>query len=362
MDPRGWCSSCRAHGLAGSCSLLVGVELTRFTRSGQLANVSDDMDQLSKALRSFGKLRESEPMSKHTTFKIGGPAQYFLTVDNVDKLPELLGFLDGEGIAWMMLGGGSNMLANDDGFDGVVIRVTDKSFSIDDEKVTAAAGMLTVALAQETVKAGLTGFEWGVGVPGTIGGAVRGNAGAMNGEMKDNVSSVDVYRDGEVVTLSNEECAFGYRDSIFKHRPDVVLRATLALRKGDGDEAKKKMMECIKYRNETQPKGFASTGCMFKNIDLDEEKETLFRKHANLDDEKVKHFLKDKRVPAGWLVEQVGMKGKQQGGAMVSDIHGNFIVNDGKATATEVQTLVDEIKQRVYDTYGLTLEEEIHLV
>jgi UDP-N-acetylmuramate dehydrogenase len=320
------------------------------------------MDALYKQLKGFGKVKLNEPLSKRTTFKIGGSAAYFIIVDTIEKTVDLLKHLDEQGIKYFIFGGGSNMLVHDEGYDGVAIHIDDKTVSIDGTSVTAAAGKLTVALAQETIKSELTEFEWGVGVPGTIGGAVRGNAGATGSEMKDNVESVEVYRDGDVITLSNKECEFGYRSSIFKRNADVVLRVTLKLQKGAKKDAMQSALAVIKYRNETQPKGYASTGCIFKNLEMTEKLREKLLQHFDESNEKIASFIKNKKIPAGWLVEVAGLKGKKVGNAQVSETHGNFIVNTGDAKAEDVLALIEEIKDTVYDRYGFELEEEIQII
>ncbi|MCB9798249.1 UDP-N-acetylmuramate dehydrogenase [Candidatus Nomurabacteria bacterium] len=320
-------------------------------------------------LKKFGKVKTDEPLSKHTTFKIGGPAKYFVVLEDVDVLVELLQYLDGEGMPYFLLGGGSNMLASDSGFDGVVIQIKDKTIHIDKNTVEAAAGAITVEVAQQSMKAGLTGFEWGVGVPGTIGGAVRGNAGAMGKEMKDDVLKVLVYKDGEVLEVNNEACGFAYRSSLFKREGGIVLKVFLSLEIGEENlDAKKKMLEFLKYRNTTQPQGFASTGCIFKNAELDQStelgktnKEKLFA-HFDEHDEKIQQFLKVGKISAGWLVEQVGLKGYTVGQAQISQRHGNFIVNLGGAKAADVLSIIETIQDRVYNEYGIEMEEEIQIV
>ncbi len=306
-------------------------------------------------LKEFGTVKLNEPLAKHTTFKIGGPADFFVTVSTTTDLVALLQFLDAEGMPYFMLGGGSNMLVREEGFRGVVVHTKTERIDINDFHVIADAGVVTVHLAQETVKAGLSGFEWGVGVPGTVGGAVRGNAGAMGGEMKDVISSVEVYRDSEVVTFSYDDCEFDYRHSIFKNQPGVVLRAHLQLKKTEDIGGKKKMIDFLQYRNKTQPQGFASTGCIFKNVDFVPGKEQFI---FDVPEE----FVKKGKISAGWLVETAGMKGVQVGQAQVSPVHGNFVVNLGGATAQDVLTLIEQIKQKVYDTSGVELHEEIQIV
>lgn len=324
-------------------------------------------------LKQFGQVKVNVPMSRYTTFRLGGTVDYLVTVENNENLVGLLRFLDGEGAPYFTLGGGSNMLVSDEGFRGVAIQIKNQKSKIKDEIVECEAGCVTVAIAEQSMKAGLTGFEWGVGVPGTLGGAVRGNAGAMGGEMKDVVEFVEVYRNGEIAKLGNEECKFGYRDSIFKHTGGVILRATLKLNKvkpsqseaeprteplrgsGTGD-LMKKALEYLQYRMKTQPQGH-SIGCIFKNVEMKEQgaksKEQMSR--IKIPDE----FFEKGKIPAGWLVEQAGLKGRRAGNAQVSERHGNFIVNLGGATATDVLTLIDEIKTAVYDRFGIALEEEI---
>ncbi len=318
-----------------------------------------------KKLKEFGKVKLKEKLAKHTTFKIGGEADFFVSVDDTDKLIELLQYLDEGGLNYFILGGGSNMLVNDEGFYGVVVRVHSSEFTVHGDVLVADAGCNTVKMSQESMGAGLTGFEWGVGVPGTIGGAVRGNAGAMGGEMKDHVVKVEVYQDGEVLEMDNEECQFGYRSSYFKKNGGVILRVHLQLQKAeDGKpdaQLMKKAIEHLQYRNSTQPQGFASTGCIFKNPDTEVNKDQLLR-HFDENDEKVQQFLKVGKISAGWLVEQVGMKGVTVGQAQISERHGNFILNLGEARAADVLELIDQTKEEVYNKYEIELEEEIFVV
>lgn len=319
---------------------------------------------LYQQLQNFGRVKANEPLAKHTTFKIGGPAEFLVIVEDTNKLVELLRFLDSEGVPRFILGGGSNMLASDEGYKGVVIKIKTQQATVLPTGIQAEAGCITVAIAQLSMQNGFTGFEWGVGVPGTIGGAVRGNAGAMGGEMKDSVTSVTVYQDGEVVEMSGAECEFGYRDSIFKRRSLVVLSVTLTLAKTDNNELAKKALEYLQYRNKTQPQGFASTGCIFKNITPSEwgiDKADLLARFPD-EAEKIAHFFSIDKISAGWLVEQSGMKGAAVGKAAVSDKHGNFVVNLGEATATEVTDLIEQIKSAVHKKSGIDIEEEIQII
>ncbi|MFH0857250.1 MAG: UDP-N-acetylmuramate dehydrogenase [Candidatus Magasanikbacteria bacterium] len=310
-------------------------------------------------LKKFGKVKVDEPLSKHTTFKLGGKAQFFVSVDDIEKLGELLQYLDGEGVPYFVLGGGSNVVVSDDGYEGVVISIQAKNIQIENDSIIADAGCPTVTVARESFSHGFTGFEWGVGVPGTIGGAVRGNAGAMGGDMKDSVEKVLVYRDGEVVEIPNAECDFQYRSSIFKREPIIILRVWLKLKKSGAGEkdGMKKALEYIQYRNTTQPQGFASSGCIFTNVQINEEVKKIIAGK-----EIPQEFLEKKIIPAGWLIEQAGMKGYTQGNIQVSEKHANFIVNLGGGNASDVFQVIDEIKTRVLEKFGIHLEEEVQIL
>jgi len=319
------------------------------------------MTEMYKKLQEFGHVKTNELLSKHTTFKIGGPADFFVTIDSTEDAVACLTYLDENGVDYFILGGGSNMLVSDDGFRGVAVRIKAQNKSVEDTLVIADAGCITVDIAQFSMQHNLTGFEWGVGVPGTIGGAVRGNAGAMGSTMKDNVKKISIYKDGEVLEYSNEECQFGYRSSRIKKEGGLVLQVWLELTKTEDTSLMKKALEYLNYRNTTQPRGYASTGCIFKNADAETNKVQLL-KYFDETDEKVQQFLQVGKISAGWLVEQAGMKGQTVGGAQVSDVHGNFVINMGTATANDVTTLINQIKQAVYNAFEIQLEEEIQII
>lgn len=330
------------------------------------------MLELYNKLKQYGRVKLNEPLAKHITFKIGGPATFFVTIDETKKLVELLKFLDGKGVAYVILGGGSNTLAKDDGFDGVVIHVNDQRIEIDDDIIIAESGARTVSVAQASMRAGLTGFEWGVGLPGTIGGAVRGNSGAMGGETRDNLLKVCVYRDGEVIEMMNDACEFDYRSSVFKHEGGVILRIYLKLEKAlPNSGLMQKALEYLLYRNSTQPQGFASSGCIFKNVNIDiqssegSDQFEFVKNHREAllmhfgDDKKVKNFIETGKISAGWLIEQAGLKGRQIGNVQISEKHGNFFLNLRGAMFSDVFCLIEEVKQVVYTKFGIQLEEEV---
>lgn len=297
-------------------------------------------DQIYKQLQSAAsEAKQNISMAKWTTFKIGGPARYMVTVASLEQLRAVLAIAAQHGLPTVLLGGGSNMLVCDEGFEGIVIRLGMRTITIDGRRVCAHAGAKTAEVASRSVAAGLTGFEWAAGVPGTIGGATRGNAGASGGEMKDTVVSVEALIDGEVVVFTQAQCGFGYRHSAFKENGGIILSVTLELQPDMAKEGMKKIHDVLLYRMTTQPKGLASTGCIFKNVETSQ-----------------------KRISAGMLIDQSGLKGTTVGGARVSEIHGNFVVNAGNATAQDIRQLVETIKEKVYSETGYTLHEEIQYV
>ena len=315
-------------------------------------------DAVYGAFKDVGaSVKTNVDLAKKTTFKIGGPVRYFVTVSTVDQLITVLAVCAEHDIEHFIFGGGSNMLVADEGFDGAAIKLDFDQITVDGTTIIVQAGAKTAAVARESVQAGLTGFEWGVGVPGTIGGAVRGNAGANGQEMKDTVQTVTAFVDGEVQTFSALECEFGYRHSRFKENGGIVLEVALGLLPDDAKQAPAKLAEVLQYRMETQPKGYASTGCIYKNIAITkEQKDSLAQKNVP------QKFLDNQLIPAGWLVEQVGLKGETIGNCGISDVHGNFVINHKGATAAEVKQLIEKTKQRVYTEYGLQLEEEIQYI
>ncbi|MFA6426907.1 MAG: UDP-N-acetylmuramate dehydrogenase [Candidatus Magasanikbacteria bacterium] len=323
------------------------------------------MDVLYTQLKTYGKVKLDEPMSKHTTFKIGGPAKYFVIVDDIKKLVELISWLNGEGQKYFILGGGSNLLVRDEGYDGVVIKIDIKQHTFLPDGIEAEAGAQIATLSREALDHKLAGLEWGIGLPGSIGGAVYGNAAYSGKYMADIVDKVEVIHNGEHKVLSNDDCNFANKESVFKHDVYLILKVFLKLRRIEtGEEqqkAKEYILEQIKYRAKTQPKGFPSAGCVFKNCEVLVDDIPRFEPH--IDSDRVLTILHNyHKIPVGYLIEKVGLRGKKLGGAQVSPEHANFIVNAGGATAQDVLTLIEEIKQKVYTTYGLELEEEVQVV
>lgn len=276
-----------------------------------------------------------EPMSSHTTFKIGGKADYLITVDTKAELIEALSACKDNNIPYMMLGNGSNLLISDDGIEGAVIALSGefKEISVDGDAITAGAGAKLSKLCTVALDNSLGGLEFAYGIPGSVGGAVYMNAGAYGGEMKDVVSSVTALtRNGELRTYAADELALGYRTSIFKANGDIILYSKYKLH-SDSKEAIKARMDDFMHRRVTkQPLEYPSAGSVFKRP------EGAF---------------------AGTLIEQCGLKGKTIGGARVSEKHAGFIINIGSATCDDVMDLVKLVQDTVKAETGYFLEREI---
>jgi UDP-N-acetylmuramate dehydrogenase len=307
------------------------------------------------------QFQENIPLSSYATFKIGGPAKFFCEASTEDEILEALKFASEKKLPVLVLGGGSNILVSDKGFDGLVMKIQNSKFKIQNSSVECGAGCVLAKVVNESVQAGLTGFEWAAGIPGTIGGAVRGSAGAkaLGGEIKDVVESARVLNiDGlEIGNYSAKECEFEYRDSIFKKNPNlIILSVVFKLKEGDKEESEKKIKEILEARQAKQPYDFPSPGSFFKNPVAKDEK---LIKQFEADTGKK---IRDGKIPAPWLIEEAGLKGKKIGGAMVSEKHANFIVNTGDATAENVVMLAAIIKTRVRNEFGIQLQEEVQMV
>lgn len=278
-----------------------------------------------------------EPMSKHTSFKIGGCADFLVLPENREEVISLVSVLRDNGIRYYVMGNGSNLLVDDDGIRGVVIKIARNMSDVttDGNTLTADGGVLLSRLSNIALENSLSGIEFASGIPGTLGGAVMMNAGAYGGEMKDVVKETTYLTcDGEVKTVCGEEHGFGYRTSAFKEG-DVILGSTLVLAKGDKDEIRNKITELNLQRRVKQPLEFPSAGSAFKRPEG--------------------HF-------AGKLIQDAGLKGHKIGGASVSEKHSGFIVSDGTATCRDVLELIEYIRDEVYRRFSVELESEIRYI
>lgn len=288
-----------------------------------------------------GNVLVEESMSKHTTFRTGGNAKYFVTAQSQKALVELLKFCKENQRKYYILGNGSNLLVRDEGYDGIMIRLGEEFQEVklmDSSEgefyyLQAGAGVILANVSKVAVAESLTGLEFAFGIPGSVGGAMVMNAGAYGGEMKQVVSKVTILKDDmSVQEYTAEEMAFGYRDSILKHQGGIVLSATFCLAKGDKGTIQATMDDLTKQRREKQPLEYPSAGSTFKRP------EGYF---------------------AGKLIQDAGLKGYRVGGAMVSEKHAGFVINYDKATATDIITLMEDVSRMVKEQSGVTLEPEV---
>ncbi|HLC69572.1 MAG TPA: UDP-N-acetylmuramate dehydrogenase [Patescibacteria group bacterium] len=311
------------------------------------------MQEIYKTLKNFGKVKANVPLARFTTFKIGGPAKFYIEVGDKVKTIELLNFLSGEGIAFYILGNGSNVVFPDDGYDGVVMRLKNDVINLDGTTITAGAGAALASVVNLALQNSLSGIEWAAGVPGTVGGAVRGNAGAMGKETSNCINEVEVWQDGEARNWPAKECGFGYRHSDFKNNKAIILEVKYELNPGDKATILAEMQKYLKQRSGRYP-AYPSAGSFFKNVKVSDwpgDKSQL-----------PPLYIERKMIPVGWLIEGVELKGYQIGGAKFSEEHGNFIVNFNNATQADVIALVEEAKSRVYNKYKVEIEPEVEIV
>lgn len=306
-------------------------------------------------------LLEQEPMSKHTNFRLGGPARWFAVVRTQDELQRAIDICDAHRVPWVVIGGGSNTLVADEGFNGLVLHMGMREVQVEGTHVTADAGVLSAYLARFTAQAGLAGFTWAISLPGTIGGAVRGNAGCFGGETADCFVSARVLRNGRVVEYTKDALQFGYRDSVLKHEPGIVLSATFQFSSGDPAYLQADMDRVLMLRKTTQPQSVGSAGCMFKNVSLHSD-DDVQRARQFGDIDSVHEMIARRKISSGWLIDYVGLKGLTHGGASVSQEHGNFLVNHQGATASDVYHLAQDVKKRVQERTGFLLDEEVAYV
>ncbi len=283
-------------------------------------------------------LRFEEPMSRHTTFRIGGPCDVMVLPESIDDIKDVVLYCKNENVDFKVMGNGSNLLVRDGGVRGIVIKISDNFCFVTETNTVlrAQAGALLSTVAHKAMNKSLSGLEFAAGIPGTVGGGVMMNAGAYGGELKD-VLMYSVYMDtnGEIVRIGKEEHKFGYRKSIFSGSNYIILESTFNLEKGVRSEVKAKMADFNKRRSEKQPLAIPNAGSAFK---------------------------RPEGFYAGALIEQCHLKGCRFGGASVSEKHAGFIVNDKGATARDVEQLLEYIMETVYNKTGVRLEPEIRII
>lgn len=301
------------------------------------------------------KMQRDVLLAPHTTFKIGGPAKFFVSVQTKEELAEVFAWLKAHNEPYFILGGGSNILVNDQGFDGLVIKIANEDLVRQDQELIAGAGARLSDLVALSETEGLSGLEWAAGIPGSVGGAVRGNAGAFGSATAETLTAVEFFdtTDESFKILPTDSLEFAYRSSLFKDNASkIIWQATFALQPGDRATIGQKMKAIVDVRLAKQPR-YPSAGCVFKN---------LWATDQLASDLAAQDSIKGDKLACGLVVEKLGLKGQQIGGAKVSEEHANFIVNYNQATAADVLALIALIKQAAADKYNLDIEEEIQIV
>lgn len=277
------------------------------------------------------ELEKNKSLSAYSTFGIGGPARYFIAVKTIDQLKSAVLWAEQEGIPLMVIGRGSNSLFHDQGFDGLAIHNKLHFCEIEGSAVHVSSGYNFSLLGAQTAKRGLSGLEFASGIPGSVGGAIFMNAGANGGETADHLQIVTVMNHkGELYDLKRSDIEFSYRTSSFQMSGEIIVSARFLLE--EDRSARERQLEIVAYRTKTQPYGDQSCGCIFRNPD---------------------------EGSAGALIEKCGLKGMRVGGAEVSPLHGNFIVNRDGATAEDVLALSEEVRRLVHEKTGILLEWEL---
>jgi len=286
------------------------------------------------------KLKKEISLKELTTFRIGGKAKYFLEASNKEEVIEAIKWAKENSLPFFILGGGSNVLINDKKYKGLVIKLQTTNYKLLTNSMEVGAGLALGKIVGLALQNSLAGMEWAMGIPGTIGGAVYGNAGAFNQSISDAIEEVEVIdsknQELRIKNYKKEECGFGYRDSIFKRDKNlIILSVKIKLQLGNKKEIENKMNEYFQKKKQTQPLEFFSAGSIFKNPE---------------------------KFKAGELIEKTGLKGKRIGGVEISQKHANFIVNNGRGASRDAKKLIDLIKKQANKKFNIVLEEEIQLI
>ena len=299
--------------------------------------------------------RQNEPLKNHTTLGIGGPAKFFVEAESEEELAEIVRKALKDNIPSLVIGEGSNLLVSDSGFAGLIVKNKLKGIEIKDGLVSVKAGTPLQELVDFTIEKGLTGMQKMTGIPGTVGGAIYGNAGAYGQTISDHIVRVRVFDAEKTLWVDKDECNFSYRDSDFKKNKYILLKAEFKLDKGDAETLKKEADETLSVRLQKYKPGIACPGSFFKNVQV-----------KDLSQEQLEKIPKDKivygKIPAGYLLEEVGAKGARRGEIEIASFHANLFMNRGGGTAKDFFTLSEEFRQKVKDKFGIELEPEVQLI
>lgn len=301
-------------------------------------------------------------MAPLTTFKIGGLARYFCAAKHADDIMAAYDWARAENLPIFVLGEGSNILVSDQGFTGLVLKNEDVTFKLEDGDITSGAGVHLGYLVEQCAENSLQGAQYLVGIPGTVGGAVRGNAGAWGHDISELITSIDIFDSQQQRTLSVAQCKFSYRESVIKRQRHTILAAHLHLTKGIKAEIQVAMRDYMTQRATRHPIE-PSAGSVFKNIIVSElEDSERVQRELGVTTAEYQELTKHGKLAVGSIIDRFDLRGKKIGGAQISPRHGNIIINTGNATASEVLELIRLIKQQVRDRLGIQLQEEIEFV
>lgn len=307
------------------------------------------------------KIEENVPLAPLTNFKIGGPAKHFVSVKTEAELLEVLELARKNSWPVFILAGGTNLIVSDNGFDGLVIKTElgAGNWGLDNNQLTASSSASMSDLVNASIDKGLSGLAWAGGLPGSFGGAVRGNAGCFGAEMKDIVTSVTSINieTGDKINRNHDDCQFEYRGSYYKYHPEIIVSATVQLQPGDKTELRRIADEHIQYRLARQPLEYPNAGSIFKNVPL----ERVPKEHLPL----FADAIKDDPfpiMPTAKIIAVAGLKGMRVGDAQLSEKHSNYIVNLGQAKASDIVALIEKIKTEIKSKYQIDLEVEPQLV
>ena len=304
------------------------------------------------------KVEENVALAPLTTFRIGGCAKYFVKARTEEEICEAVSWAQDGNHIFVILSGGSNVLIPDEGVEGLVIHVVGDDFSITGSVLDCNAGCNLLQLIREMADCGFGGWEKMAGIPGSVGGGVRGGIGAFGSEIKDFVTEVKALSSetGVVRAFSNAACGFSYRSSFFKGRPEwIILRACIELRRVDPSESRRIIDETIAVREKKHLQSAWTAGSFFMNPTVSADVCKMFEEEKGV-------ISREGRVPAGWLIEKVGMKGVTVGGAQVSMQHSNYILNTGDASARDIRSLTERVKVAVREKFGVDLQEEVRVI
>lgn len=314
------------------------------------------MDKFRKIEEISGEgAKANEPMSGHTTIKIGGPARLFVYVRSEKDLRRSVKAAIDYKVPFLIIGGGSNLLVSDQGFDGLIINNKIEGVNVVDGKVRVKSGTNLQRFINFLIEKGFSGMEKMSGIPGTVGGAIYGNAGAYGQTISDHLLGVKVFDGKESLWFSKEKCKFNYRESRFKKNKLILLETEFLFEKGDKKSLRKNARKILELRKKKYPKGLACPGSFFKNI-LAKSLPTNILKR--IPDNKIIHG----KISAGYLLEAVGAKGKRKGKIKIANYHGNLFLNKGNGTASDFLRLADFYKEKVKKKFNIELEPEVHFV